>query len=103
MIPVSDPTQIGVHSIYELIKHQGGGRALFWKESEDTTIWAVRRLKAIGVPELIIGKKIVTDPPPDRMTYLTTEDLQQMGVEVVGYPGTARKSDVAADSTSSLR
>ena len=57
---------------------------------------AVRRLKAIGVPESIIGKIVTT--PPDRMTYLTTEDLQQMGVEVVGYPGTARKSDVAADS-----
>ena len=75
--PISDPTDRRA-SIYALIKQQhGGAPALFWKEREDTTIWATRRLKAIGVPEAIIGKIVTT--PPDRMTYLTIEDLQQMG------------------------
>ena len=83
--PVSDPTQIGVHSVYALIKQQGGAPALFWKEREDTTIWAVRRLKALGVPDSIIGKIVTTSP--DHMTYLTVEDLRQMGVEVTGYLG----------------
>ena len=62
--PASNPTQIGVHSISQLIKQQGAS-AFFLKETGDTTIWAVRRLKAIGVPDLVIGK-IVTTPPSNR-------------------------------------
>lgn len=81
--PASNPTQIGVHSISQLVKQQGAS-AFFSKETGDTTIWAVRRLKAIGVPDSIVGKIATT--PPDRMTYLTIEDLQQMGVEVTGHP-----------------
>ena len=42
------------------------------------------RLKAIGVSDAILDKIIET--PPDRMTYLTIEDLQQMGVEVTDNP-----------------
>jgi hypothetical protein len=53
--PPSNPTQIGMHSISQLIKKQGAS-AFFSKETGDTTIWAVRRLKAIGVPDSIIGK-----------------------------------------------
>jgi hypothetical protein len=79
--PVADPTQIGVHSIFQLMKQQGTS-AFFPKEREDLTIWAVRRLKTIGIPDSIIGKIVTT--PPDQMKYLTVEDLQQMGVEVTG-------------------
>jgi hypothetical protein len=65
--PASVPIQIGVHSIYAVIKQQEGTPVLFWRESEETTIWAVRRLKAIGVSESITGKIVTT--PPDQMTY----------------------------------
>jgi hypothetical protein len=51
----SDPTQIGVHAIFQLTKRHGDS-AFFLKEREDASIWAVRRLKAIGVSESIIGK-----------------------------------------------
>ena len=81
--PASDPTQIGVHSIYAVIKQQEGAPVLFWRESEETTIWAVRRLKTIGVSESIIGKIVTTSP--DQMTYLTIGDLRLMGVEVNGH------------------
>jgi hypothetical protein len=100
--PASDPTQIGVHSVYEIISHRGAGGApvLFWKEKGDTTIWAVRRLKGLGVPDSIIGKIVTT--PPDHMTYLTIEDLQQMGVGVTGHPtpAAATGSRWAEDSIS---
>jgi hypothetical protein len=43
--PAGNPTQVGVHSVYEIIEQRGGVPALFWREREDTTIWAVRRLK----------------------------------------------------------
>jgi hypothetical protein len=80
--PSSDPTQIGVHSIYTA--QQQGGMSVFVRENESTTVWAVRRLKAIGVPDSVIGKIVTT--PPDRMTYLAIADLQEMGVELPGYP-----------------
>jgi hypothetical protein len=88
--PAGDPTQIGVHSIYAIIKQQGGGSTLFWKEKGDTTIWAVRRLKEIDVPPSIVDSIVTT--PPDRMTYLTIAQLKQMGVEVAGYPAAADQS-----------
>jgi hypothetical protein len=62
----SDQTQIGVHSIYSLINQHANAPILFWKEAADKTVWAARRLKAIGVSESIIGKFVTT--PPDHMT-----------------------------------
>jgi hypothetical protein len=96
--PASDPTQIGVHSIYAVIKQQQGAPVLFRRESEETTVWAVRRLKTIGVPESIIGKIVTT--PPDQMTYLTIEDLHLMGVNVSGHPGSPVEPKSAVDSVS---
>ena len=81
--PTSDPTQIGVHSIYELIR-QEGVQTFLWKEAGDTTVQMVRLLKKIGVPDSIIGKIVTT--PPNEMTYLTISDLWEMGVDVTGHP-----------------
>jgi hypothetical protein len=92
----SDPTQIGVHSIYAVIKQWGGAPVLFWEEKGDTTIWAVRRLKAIGVPDAIIGKIVTT--PPDQMTYLSIEDLKLMEVEVAGQPSPFHLQFPASDT-----
>lgn len=57
------------------------------KEAEKATIWAVRRLKEVGVPDSVLGKIVTT--PPKYMAYLTIADLQAMGVDVIGHPGPA--------------
>ena len=94
---ISSPTQIGVQSIDAAFKQWGGTPPLFWEEKGDTTNWAVSRLKAIGVSDAIIGK--IVDTPPDHITYLTIEDLQQMGVEVTDNPSPSPppKSQTAVD------
>ena len=53
------------------------------------------RLKAIGVSDAIIGKIVTT--PPDHMTYLTIEDLQQMGVEVTDNPNPSHPPKMVID------
>jgi hypothetical protein len=101
--PISNPnTQIGVHSIDAAIKQWGDAPALFWGEKGDATIWAVRRLKAIGVSDAIVGKIVTT--PPDHTTYLTIEDLQRMGVEVTDNPSPSRspKPLISEDASFSL-
>ena len=77
--PASDPTQIGVHSIYELIGKPGpdGAPAFVWKETGDATIEAVRLLREVRVSASVIGKIVTT--PPDKMFYLTIRDLLDMG------------------------
>jgi hypothetical protein len=106
--PISNPTQIGVHSIDAVIQQWGGAPAIdavikqwgaapaiFWAETGGATIWAMSRLKAIGVSDAILGKIIAT--PPDHMTYLTIEDLQQMGVEVTDNPSPSPLPKVVID------
>ena len=77
------PGQIGVHSIYELIR-QEGAETLLPKEIGDLTVQMVRLLKMINVPNSIIGKIVTT--PPKGMSYLSVEDLWEMRVEVTGHP-----------------
>jgi hypothetical protein len=106
--PISNPTQIGVHSIDAafkqwggaqaidaVIKQWGGAPAIFWAETGGATIWAMSRLKAINVSDAILGKIIAT--PPDHMTYLTIEDLQQMGVEVTDNPSSSPLAKTVTD------
>jgi hypothetical protein len=90
--PRSDPTQIGVHSIYEVIKRDESGGASTWKESGDTTIEAVRLLREIFVPIQVIGKIVTT--PPNKMFYLTISDLWDMGVHVTDHPQKHDGSDL---------
>jgi hypothetical protein len=70
--PAPDGKQIGVHSVYELIR-QEGAQAAFLKEAGDTTIQMVRILKMIGVPDSIIAKIVTT--PPKGMSCLSIDDL----------------------------
>jgi hypothetical protein len=79
----SDPTRIGVHSIYELIR-QEGAQTVLWKEAGDATIQAVRLLNTLGIPDSVIAKIVTT--PPKEMSYLTIKELWEMGVEVAGHP-----------------
>jgi hypothetical protein len=46
----------------------------------------VRLLKMIGVPDSIIGRIVTT--PPKEMSYLSVDDLWEMGVKVTGHPDT---------------
>jgi hypothetical protein len=90
--PVSDEiTQIGVHSLYQLIEQEGTSTS-FLKEMGDATIEAVRLLKKLEVPDSIIGKIVTT--PSKEMTYLTTEDLESMGVKIAGSPEKASPQPV---------
>ena len=66
--PTSDPTQIGVHSIYELIR-QEGPQTFILKEVGDSTIQAVRLLNMLAIPDSVIAKIVTT--PPKEMSYLT--------------------------------
>lgn len=60
--PISDPTQIGVHSIYVLIKQQGKTSTLFWKEREDTTVWAVRNSRRLAYRNQSLGRLLRRRP-----------------------------------------
>jgi len=69
------PNQIGVHST----------AISTGAETPDTqayTTFAARRLSAIGVPDKIIAKIVLT--PPEQMYFLTLDDLWSMGVHVTG-------------------
>jgi hypothetical protein len=69
--------QIGVHGASE----QGGSETV---SSEAATVSMAKVAKELGVPPTIIGKMVVT--PPSEMVWLTPEDLQSMGVTMVGKP-----------------
>lgn len=69
------PNQIGVHGIRNV---QTG------EEDFAATTWSARRLSAIGVPDQVIAKIVLT--PPDQVYYLTMEDLWAMGVNITGLP-----------------
>lgn len=52
------------------------------------TVSMARIVKELGVPPAIIGKMVVT--PPDRILWLTPDDLRSMGVVLIGKPNQAQ-------------
>ncbi|MBX9840492.1 MAG: hypothetical protein K2Z80_01660 [Xanthobacteraceae bacterium] len=57
-------------------------------EAHDTTFETARLVSAFGVPPAIVGKLVLT--PPDRMAWLSRDDLQSMDVRIAGllrWPG----------------
>jgi hypothetical protein len=86
--PTSDPTQIGVHSIYELISKPGpdGAPAFVWKETGDATIEAVRLLREVRVSASVIGK-IVTTPPDKMLRFLFQSHPAQFADELDYFAG----------------
>jgi hypothetical protein len=82
--PRSQPlTQIGVHSFSVLAVHVDGT----FGQNETPLVsaqmlWSVRRLKAIGVPDSVIGKMVTT--PPNKMSHLTTSEVKAMGTAIAG-------------------
>lgn len=67
--------RIGVHSAAE-----PSGRES--QKAVSTTTIVVRTLKEAGVPPAILGKMVTTTP--DKMAWLTEEDLTGMGVRMTG-------------------
>lgn len=85
------PNQIGVHSTFI-----ANGKDI--QEVPAMTTFAARRLSAIGVPDQIIAKIVLT--PPEQIYFLTLDDLWAMGVNVTGIqrpvgagPAPARRQD----------
>jgi hypothetical protein len=81
-------TQIGVHSFSVLAFTADG---TFGQNETPLAsaqmLWSARRLRAIGVPDSVIGKMVTT--PPQKMSYLTVSEVTAMGAAVagVGSPG----------------
>jgi hypothetical protein len=69
--------QVGVHGA-----STSGGQET--DDSKAATIAMAKMVKELGVPPAIIGQMVVT--PPDQMVWLSTSDLQGMGVTMVGKP-----------------
>jgi len=69
--------QIGVHGASD----QSGSETV---SSDAATISMAKVAKELGVPATIIGRMVVT--PPSEMVWLTPQDLQSMGVTMVGKP-----------------
>jgi hypothetical protein len=57
-----------------------------------------RVAKELGVPPAIIGRMVVT--PPDEMVWLSPQDLQSMGVTLVGRPQQTENPQAAIPQTS---
>jgi hypothetical protein len=53
-------------------------------QSGAATVSMARVAKELGVPPAIIGRMVVT--PPDQMVWLSSQDLQSMGVILLGKP-----------------
>lgn len=71
---IIDDAEIGVHSA-----SMAGGRET--TESQAITTLMARAAYDYGVPAAIIGKMVTTSP--DKMTWLTQEDLRSMGAKKV--------------------
>jgi len=69
--------QVGVHGA-----STSGGQDT--DDSKAATIAMAKMVKELGVPPAIIGQMVVT--PPDQIVWLSTSDLQSMGVTMVGKP-----------------
>lgn len=53
-------------------------------EAGAATVSMARLVKNLGVPENIIGKMVIT--PPDRIIWLTPDELRSMGTTMTGKP-----------------
>ncbi len=71
---VIDDAEVGVHSASAT-----GGRET--TESQAVTTLMARAASDYGVPASIIGKMVTT--PPEKMTWLTPEDLKAMGAQSI--------------------
>ena len=71
---VIDDAEVGVHSA-----SMTGGRET--TESQAITTLMARAASDYGVPASIIGKMVTT--PPDKMAWLTPEDLKAMGAQSI--------------------
>jgi hypothetical protein len=69
--------QIGVHGASD----QSGDETV---SSDAATVSMAKIAKELGVPPTIIGRMVVT--PPREMVWLTPQDLQSMGVSMLGRP-----------------
>jgi hypothetical protein len=69
--------QIGVHGASD----QSGRETV---QSGAATVSMARVAKDLGVPSAIIGRMVVT--PPSEVVWLNPQDLQSMGVAMVGKP-----------------
>ena len=69
--------QIGVHGASD----QAGRETV---QSGAATVSMARIAKELGVPAAIIGRMVVT--PPSEVVWLSPQDLQSMGVTMVGKP-----------------
>src|ERR1700677_2426794 len=78
--------QIGVHGASS---HDGEETV----QSGAATVSMARVAKELGVPPAIIGRMVVT--PPDQMVWLNSQDLQSMGVILLGKPRQTENSPVA--------
>ena len=76
-------TQLGVHSFSVLAFTADG---TFGQNKTPLAsaqmLWTARRLKAIGVPDSVIGKMVTT--PPQKMSYLTISEVKAMGTALAG-------------------
>ena len=80
--------QIGVHGASD----QSGAETV---SSEAATVSMAKIAKDLGVPPAIIGRMVVT--PPSEMVWLTPQDLQSMGVTMVGKPAQTAQTGPMAD------
>jgi hypothetical protein len=69
--------QIGVHGASD----ETGRETV---SSEAATVSMAKIAKELGVPSAIIGRMVVT--PPSEMVWLSPDELQSMGVTMVGKP-----------------
>lgn len=69
--------RVGVHGASD----QNGDESV---GSGAATVSMARIAKELGVPPAIIGRMVVT--PPDEIVWLSPQDLQSMGVTLVGKP-----------------
>lgn len=78
--------QIGVHGA----SNPNGEETV---QSGAATVSMARVAKELGVPPAIIGRMVVT--PPDQMVWLSPQDLQSMGVNLIGKPRQTDSAPVA--------
>lgn len=81
--------QIGVHGASD----EAGRETV---QSGAATVSMARIAKDLGVPSAIIGRMVVT--PPSEVVWLSPQDLQSMGVTMVGKPLQTKLPSVSGSS-----
>jgi hypothetical protein len=76
--------QIGVHGASD----RDGQETV---QSGAATVSMARVAKELGVPSAIIGRMVVT--PPEQMVWLSPQELQSMGVVMIGKPSQTTAPD----------